>query len=380
MKWIISLLIMTALLASCESPLQAPAKESNDEQSSEDELDGNKQDSQGSSVDENKSNDTTSTQLLDQPKTVVDQLESPWDIVKNGEEFYITERAGTIVHFDGESAERQSLQLEREVASGQGEEGLLGMVLDPDDEEKAYIYHTYQTADGLFNRIVAIELDDRKWKETGVLVDEIPGGRIHDGGRLAIGPNGYLFATTGDAGNDQLSQDTDSLAGKILRMNLDGSIPDDQPFKGSLVYSYGHRNPQGLTWNENGELYSSEHGSSAYDEINHIEPGNNYGWPVIRGDETEKNMKAPTIHSGEETWAPSGSAFDDSGNLLVTGLAGQSLYRFDVESGNEEVLLENHGRLRDILVANGEIYVLTNNTDGRGNPDESDDLLLKIAE
>ncbi len=390
MKWMISLLISMVFLVSCKTSIEAPEQESQENQTDESEENMNEteeengqeqpDESEEQADESEESQDDIEYLFSNQPETIVYQLDSPWNIVKNGDEFYITERSGSIVHFVGESSERQSLQLEHEVASGQGEEGLLGMVLDSDDQQKAYIYHTYQTEDGLFNRIVAIELSETTWQEAEVLVDKIPAGRIHDGGRLAIGPDGYLYATTGDAGNESLSQDPESLAGKILRLELDGFIPEDQPFENSYVYSYGHRNPQGLDWNQDGELYSSEHGSSAYDEINHIEPGSNYGWPVVRGDESDENMEVPTIHSGEETWAPSGAAFGEDGLFYMTGLAGQSFYRFDLESGEEEILLDNQGRLRDILIEVGEIYVLTNNTDGRGNPEETDDRLLKITQ
>ncbi|NIK13070.1 PQQ-dependent sugar dehydrogenase [Alkalibacillus almallahensis] len=383
MKWAVPLFIALFLLG-CQTDgdqeTEEPTEESSDETASEEDSTEESGETESSENGDPNGKNVEELTFLEEPETVVDDLNSPWNIVKNDDEFYMTERSGSIVYYDGENMERQTIELEQEVASGQGEGGLLGMVLDPEDDQTAYIYHTYQTGEGMFNRIVAIELSDQTWQETEILVDEIPAGRIHDGGRLAIGPDDYLYATTGDAGDENLSQETDNLAGKILRMDFDGSIPDDQPFEDSLIYSYGHRNPQGLDWNENDELYSSEHGSTAYDEINHIEPGNNYGWPVVRGDDTADGMEPPTIHSGEETWAPSGAAFDDEGNLLVTGLAGQSLYRFDIESGNQEIILDDEGRLRDILVADGEAYVLTNNTDGRGNPEEGDDRLLKIAD
>lgn len=176
------------------------------------------------------------------------------------------------------------------------------------------------------NKVVQVLYDRHYCKETNVLLERIPGHELYNGGRIAIGPDGKLYVATGWAHEEEFAQDIDNLAGKILRMNLDGSIPEDNPFPDSYVYSYGHRNPQGLAWNSNGTImYSSEHGESAHDEINIIEPGKNYGWPKITGDGVREGMEKPLLQSGNDTLAPSGITFFED-HLFITGLRGQSLY------------------------------------------------------
>ncbi|XBO86866.1 PQQ-dependent sugar dehydrogenase [Bacillus licheniformis] len=196
--------------------------------------------------------------------------------------------------------ERMQLQLKRPVHQ-EGEGGLLGFVLHPDfkNNQEAYVYHTYKDGDHLKNRIIKLTLDRLTWTETEELLADLPGGVIHNGGRMAIGPDQKLYITTGDAGEREWAQQPEKMAGVILRMELDGTIPADQPFSSSYVYSFGHRNPQGLAWIGR-QLYSSEHGQSGYDEVNKIKPGANYGWPVIEGSDEKQGMKAPLIHSGEK--------------------------------------------------------------------------------
>jgi len=235
-----------------------------------------------------------------------------------------------------------------------------------------------------------------------VLVDGIPGARNHNGGRIAFGPDGKLYAATGDAGRGELAQDTGSLAGKVLRMNSDGSVPDDNPFPGSLVYSYGHRNPQGLAWHpETGQLLAPEHGPSGEgglccrDEVNAIRPGGNYGWPVVTGRSGDARFVDPVAFSGTDTtWAPAGAAFYDGsdlrgwqGGLFFGTLRGQHLHRLSVggEGGltviEEEALFTGeYGRLRAVAMGpDGHLYVATSNRDGRGRPASEDDRILRIV-
>ena len=200
---------------------------------------------------------------------------------------------------------------------------------------------------------------------------------FHNGGRVKIGPDHKLYVTTGDAGDKANAQERQSLAGKILRLALDGKVPADNPFPHSYVFSYGHRNPQGLAWNEDGHLYSAEHGPTAHDEINRIVPGHNYGWPVITGGETKKGLETPLFHSGDETWAPSGLSFAD-GKLYIAGLRGVQIRRFDLTHERSERIFQGVGRLRDVWVDDRAIYVITNNRDGRGDPEQEDDRLLKL--
>ncbi|MCR6111820.1 PQQ-dependent sugar dehydrogenase [Bacillus sp. A301a_S52] len=315
-------------------------------------------------------------------EVLAENLDIPWSLNVHEDVIFMTDREGHIIEIeDGETTQIIELQTSTPVAH-RGEGGLLGFVLAEDffDTGKAYAYYTYQTDEGqLENRIVRVEQHQNNgWSETEILLDNIPGAVIHNGGRLAIGPDGMLYAAIGDADLPDVAQDESNLAGTILRMTPDGDIPDDNPIEDSYVYSYGHRNPQGLAWQNNGEMYSSEHGAIGHDEINIIEPGHNYGWPVIEGDETEEGMEDPLIHSGEDTWAPSGVTFWDD-QLLVTGLRGEALYLFDAEGEEMIEIFSGEGRLRDVTYDEGALYVITNNRDGRGQPKENDDRLLKLT-
>ncbi|SFE34577.1 Glucose/arabinose dehydrogenase, beta-propeller fold [Lentibacillus persicus] len=323
--------------------------------------------------------DDTETKTADEDtekKTIAENLEEPWEIEHADGKFYVSERTGSIVTIDNAEQTRKPVQFSKDL-SNQPEAGLLGVLL-PDgfaETREAIAYYSYQENEAYYQRVATIEESGDQWEETSVLLDEIPGGQVHQGGRIEVGPDGKLYVTTGDATMEDSAQDLDSLAGKILRMNLDGTIPDDNPFEGSYVYSYGHRNSQGLAWNGDGELYATEHGSNAKDEINQIAAGNNYGWPVIRGDETEADMTEPLIHSGNNTWAPSGMVYHE-GFFYFGGLAGEGLYRFDPENETEERIVSDEGRVRDVYSTEEGIYFLTNNTDGRGAPGVNDDRML----
>ncbi len=311
------------------------------------------------------------------------ELRIPWAIASAGETYYVTERPGTIVQITQDSQVRQQVQLARPVAA-QGEGGLLGLVLAPDfaDSKEAYVYHTYEAEGGVFNRIVMIREEDGRWDESHVLLEGIPGSYIHNGGRLAIGPDGHLYATTGDFNEEEQAQELDSLGGKILRMTLAGEVPSDNPIPGSYIYSYGHRNPQGLTWDSNGQLYSAEHGPSGspggHDEINRIEQGANYGWPLVIGDDIQSGLQPPLYHTGQTAIAPSGIAAADT-YLYVAALRGEVLLRYDLESAELEPVLQGEGRIRDVWVQESDLYIITNNTDGRGRPGAGDDRMLKLS-
>lgn len=311
---------------------------------------------------------------------LAENLNTPWAIEKINDTFYISERSGGIVRVEDEEPILQNVELSAELATA-AEAGFLGFVLAPDfgESNQAYAYYTYVDENGQFNRIVTLTLTENTWTEDEILLDEIPSGDFHHGGRLVIGPDDMLYATTGDAAETALAQEVDSLGGKILRMNLDGSIPDDNPFDDSYVYSYGHRNAQGITWLEDGTMYASEHGNQANDEVNLIEAGENYGWPIIEGTEEQENLVPPEFTSGPETtWAPSGmDAFEN--RLYVAGLRGNAVFVFDLETGEEREVLTGHGRIRDVLIEDGFLYFITNNTDGRGEPAEADDRLYRIG-
>ena len=316
---------------------------------------------------------------VEEREVIAESLDAPWSIEKQGDTFYLTERSGSIVKIEDGEAIQQEVELEKELATA-SEAGLLGFVLAPDFSESnvAYSYYTYTDNSGQFNRIVTLHLEDNIWKEESLLLDKIPSGSYHHGGRIKIGPDGKLYATAGDASEREIAQDRNSLGGKILRMNLDGSVPSDNPFADSYVFSSGHRNPQGITWTPDGVLYASEHGDNANDEINMIEAGQNYGWPIIEGHEEEEGMVSPLFTSGDEaTWAPSGMGYYD-GNLYVAALRGTAILGFNPETDEQWEVITELGRIRDVLIEDDYLYFITNNTDGRGDPQKNDDKLYKI--
>lgn len=318
-------------------------------------------------------------QLFQNAEVLASNLTIPWDIVKVDNQFLISERGGQIVQIseNGQPIE-MPMSLKKKVHD-EGEGGLLGFILDPNfsSNSLAYLYHTYLEGGNIANRIVQVKKTGNGWEEERELLSSLPGGRIHNGGRLEIGLDNKLYVTVGDAGVPDSAQNLEILSGKILRMNLDGSIPSDNPFKNSYIYSYGHRNPQGMAWDKRGKMYAAEHGQTAHDEINVIVPGGNYGWPVIQGDEQKEGMFKPLFHSGNETWAPSGLAYHN-GKLYVAALRGQQIREFDLEAHKSAPLFENVGRIRDLLIDGNYLYFITNNTDGRGIPNPNDDHLLRI--
>lgn len=318
-------------------------------------------------------------------QSLVQNLNSPWEIafLPDGK-ILITERGGDLVVFDGDEESKITIADVYE----QGESGLLGLAVHPnfEDNRLIYLYLSYATSGGIRNRVESYHFADGQLSEKQILIDDIPGAANHDGGRIEFGPDGLLYITSGDAQNPDSAQDINSLSGKILRLNDDGSIPNDNPFN-NPVYSYGHRNPQGLAWDEEGRLWSTEHGpsgfGSGYDELNLIEIGGNYGWPVIQGDQTREGMISPRLHSGgNETWAPGDLEIVD-GHAWFTGLRGSTLYSVPLDKINPESLnrhfVNQFGRLRAIrLGPDGLLYVGTSNRDGRGSPNENDDQFFKI--
>lgn len=315
-----------------------------------------------------------------EPEVITGELNVPWSIEKQGNRFYITERPGNIVKIENGELERQSVELKKELSTAE-EAGLLGFVLAPDFNESdlAYAYYTYEDSSGQFNRIVTLRLNDNVWKEESLLLDKIPSGSFHHGGRLKVKPNGKLYATTGDASNSENAQDLNSLGGKILRINLDGSIPADNPFPNSYVYSYGHRNPQGITWGDDGTLYESEHGNQANDEINIIEAGRNYGWPVIEGNQEKEGLVSPLFTSGKDaTWAPSGIDYYQD-KLYVAALKGAAIFEFNLQADEFQEIISGLGRIRDIRIEDNYLYFISNNRDGRGSPQKNDDKLFRIS-
>ena len=330
---------------------------------------------------------------------VAEELKAPWALVfvPDGR-IFITEKEGNVrVVVDGELQDAPYLAIEEVAPEGEG--GLLGIAVDPNFSANGYfyVYYTYKESNGsLANRVVRWQDEGQTAGNPTVILGDIPGNRIHNGGRLKFGPDGKLYVTTGDAASSSQAQDVGSLAGKILRINGDGTIPADNPFPGSPVYSYGHRNPQGLAWHpETGALFATEHGPVGNDEVNLIVAGGNYGWPEVGGDETEEGFISPVLHSGIETWAPSGVAIYDGdvmpphwqGRLLFAALRGQRIVWVDFRPDEfvqvqqqDSLFVRQYGRIRDVVLGpDGYLYFVTNNLDGRGRPREGDDLLLRIS-
>jgi aldose sugar dehydrogenase len=337
---------------------------------------------------------------------VAKSLEIPWaiDFAPDGR-FFITERPGRVrIIKDGQLQADPWINIETSAATTIfGESGLLGLAIDPNFAANRYVYvaYSYNTGNGgLGNRLVRLKENPATGKGISdkILLDGARGAANHNGGRVKFGPDGKIYWTMGESQDRPLAQDLASFNGKILRLNLDGTVPVDNPFPESAVYTLGHRNPQGLAWQPGtARLYETEHGPSGekgvgQDEINYIEPGKNYGWPEISGAETKAGMVSPIIQSGTgETWAPSGATFVKggpwNGSMLFVGLRGQTLYRLTLDAndprkvlGLEKLLTGKYGRLRDVAQApDGSIYVLTSNRDGRGLPMADDDRLLKLT-
>src|SRR5918993_871999 len=264
---------------------------------------------------------------------------------------------------------------------GYGEGGSLGLAVSPEYERDGYVYAYYTTGED--NRVVRFRLGE----EPDPILTGIPFNTYHDGGRISFGPDGMLYVATGDAGDPSNSQDRGSLGGKILRITPDGGVPVDNPFPNSPVYSYGHRNVEGLAWDERDQLYASEFGQDAFDEVNRIEPGENYGWPEVEGEGGEDLGYVDPITTWPTSEAsPSGAAILKNGaipqwegDLFVAALRGRRLWRLELGpdggvTGREELLKDEVGRIRNVVQApDGSLWVTTSNHDGYGSPVSDED-------
>lgn len=315
-------------------------------------------------------------------EVVAQDLTVPWEVafLPNGD-LLVSERSGSIKRVSDHTKVFPIAGV-KETHEG----GLLGLALHPDFASNGwiYLYYTATAPNGLVNKVERYRLHNDTLTDKTEIISGIPAANNHDGGRIAFGPDRLLYIATGDALDEQSAQDVNSLAGKILRVRDDGKPVSDNPF-GNAVYSYGHRNPQGLAWDSVGQLWATEHGpsgsQSGHDELNRIKKGGNYGWPVIVGDETRAGMEKPVLHSGaNDTWAPSGLAYAN-GSLFFAGLRGQALYQAKLD-GDKAALTshfkQEYGRLRAVAVRDGYVYFSTSNTDGRGNPKPNDDKVLRI--
>ncbi len=324
-------------------------------------------------------------------RDVVTGLDIPWDLVWGPDDhIWFTERAGKVKKVDPNSGNTTTiLDISNMVINGGGEPGLLGMMFHPEWETtaKIYIVYTYGSFNDLYERLSTFEWDGTNLVNEDIILDEIPAAGIHNGSRLLLLPDNTILMSTGDRGNSSLAQDMTSLNGKMLRLNLDGSIPADNPFSNSLIYSLGHRNSQGLFLGPNDIIYSSEFGPNTSDEINRIESGRNYGWPEVLGacntgfevSFCNENNVAEPIHEWSNTPSPNGLLVYDhpaisewQGKLMVAMLGGISLQQprisvFDISDdglsiSNETRYFEDFGRLRDLCVNphTGSIYFATN--------------------
>ncbi|MEV8181020.1 PQQ-dependent sugar dehydrogenase [Specibacter sp. NPDC078692] len=311
-------------------------------------------------------------------ETMATGLAAPWSVVFHNGTPLVSERdSSRILELAEDGTARAVGTIEGVEAAGEG--GLLGMAVD--EQGRLYVYLT--TAEG--NRIERFTITGEPGSlalgHAETILEKVPSASNHNGGRIAFGPDGMLYATTGDAGQRNLAQDLDSLGGKILRMTPDGDVPQDNPFSGSLVYSYGHRNPQGLAWAADGTMFATEFGQNTWDELNVITAGANYGWPMVEGIATAEGFADPVQQWAPEGASPSGMTQLD-GMLYIANLRGQVLRAVPVAdpSTSTGYFSAEFGRLRDVTVApDGALWFLTNNTDGRGNPSAEDDRILAVV-
>ena len=337
-------------------------------------------------------------------RALVTGLDTPWDLVWGPDgQLWVSERGGRISRVDPASGARTTAGSLTVVETG--ESGLMGIAFHPDFAAQPYLYamHSYQAGGGIRNRLVRLRVTNGTLGAPETLLDAIPGATVHDGARLAVGPDRLLYVTTGDASNGPLAQDRASLAGKVLRLTLDGRAAPGNPF-GTAVWSYGHRNAQGLVFDPaSGRLYATEHGPGDNDEVNLLRAGANYGWPTVRGacdgdaGDTETafcaaNAVVEPLATWTPTIAPSGADVYAAslipawhGSLLFTSLKGQALYRFTLSADGQRVdaretlYAGRFGRLRDVLVGpRGEVYLATSNRDGRGSPSSDDDRIVVL--
>ena len=343
--------------------------------------------------------------VVENVQLIAGGLVAPWamDLAPDGR-LFVTERPGRVrvIQLGQGGGLRADPWATLPVAQRPGtEKGLLGIALDPSFAQNGfvYLYYSYAASGGTRNRVVRMRDQGGRGTEETVLLDGIPGSDSHDGGRLRFGPDGKLYVTTGDAENGANAQSTATPAGKTLRINKDGSIPADNPFAGSPVWSLGHRNVEGIAWHpDTGALYATEHGPSnlfpdcCHDEVNLIVAGANYGWPTVRGIAGDGRFRDPLVESGGvETWAPSGATFLTRpgplrGSFVFGTLRGQHLHRIvfgpdgKTVAYQEKLLTNQYGRLRDVFeIGSGELLVLTSNRDGRGSPAADDDRVLLVT-
>ncbi|MFK0120267.1 PQQ-dependent sugar dehydrogenase [Streptomyces sp. NPDC090994] len=320
-------------------------------------------------------------------RTVATGLDSPWGLapLPDGDLLVSSRDEGTITRVDTETGEKTELGGVPGVSPA-GEGGLLGIALSPDYAADRTVYAYYTSASD--NRIVRMLYDAGKpaGEQLGApdtVFRGIPKGFVHNGGRIAFGPDKLLYVGTGESGDTGLSQDEESLGGKILRLTPEGEPAPGNPSSGSPVYSYGHRNVQGLAWDAGRRLFAAEFGQDTWDELNAITPGGNYGWPEAEGESDDDAFRDPVAQWSTDEASPSGIAYA-GGSVWMAGLRGERLWRVPLD-GTEEAaepqsfLRGEYGRLRTVVAAgDGKLWLVTSNTDGRGDPEREDDRILEL--
>ncbi|MDE1861415.1 MAG: PQQ-dependent sugar dehydrogenase [Thaumarchaeota archaeon] len=320
-------------------------------------------------------------------QVVAEDLQKPWAMGFGGNKIFFTEKGGNLMAVDNGTLVKEPVAHLK--VADVTDAGLLGIAVDPDFGKNhfIYVYYTYGEGNHLWNRVSRITVEGNKMAASSVILDKIPGAEFDDGGVIKFGPDGKLYVGTGDASNQSSSQDLNSLAGKILRINGDGSIPRDNPFPNSPVYSYGMRDPQGLTWDGKGLLYEAEDGPTRNDEINLIQPGQNYGWPATecagsRQYRASLDCFNPSIGPAGLDYYAEGK-LDMKNSLLMATLLGHGIYKMILQNGTitgQNIIFDGVGRIRDVDEGpDGYLYVLTSNTDGMGFPASHDDKLLRIV-
>ena len=296
-------------------------------------------------------------------------LDVPWSIamLPDGSSLVSVRNTGEVHHVPkpgsgGRAAVAGTLPITRTA----GEGGLLGLAV-PEDFEANPVFYAYYSTDN-DNRIAAVPWRDGTLGEPQVIFDGIPMGSNHNGGRIAFGPDGYLYVGTGEAGDTSLSQNLESLGGKILRLTPEGKPAPGNPFGGSPIWSYGHRNVQGLAWDSQKRLWASEFGANTWDELNLIKAGENYGWPEVEGTADNPDFVNPVAQWPTSDMSPSGIAVGPGGAVYLAALRGESVWRVPINAdgtaGTPTRHLEGtYGRVRDIRFVEGRAWILTNNGD-----------------
>lgn len=311
--------------------------------------------------------------------TVADRLDTPWGVAQlpDGDLLVGSRDQATVTLVSPRTGARSGVGTVPGVRPA-GEGGLLGLAVSPNfaTDRQLYAYFTAESD----NRIVRLRYQDGQLTDPQPVLTGIPKGSNHNGGRIAFGPDGMLYAGTGEAGRTALSQDRSSLGGKILRMTPDGAPAPGNPSAGSVLYSLGHRNVQGLTWDGQGRLWAAEFGQNTWDELNLIEPGANYGWPTVEGKAGRAGFTDPYAQWTTAEASPSGIAYLD-GAIWMAALRGTRLWQVPLDGSSPTAhLTGEYGRLRTVLTEpDGTLLVTTSNTDGRGRPREGDDRILRFG-